>query len=140
MRMRGAVCILLMLLTMPAYSGASAMVPTSALWQLPSGDLGHADRLLKRLESLGVEPSAARARVAALTEKERRLVMERLEHLPAGGDALAVLAFSALVLLLTDILGYTDVYPFVTRSINGEKATRTETGRCVPSAAVEARQ
>jgi len=40
-----------------------------------------------------------------------------VEHLPAGGNAIGVIVGAAvlvfIVLLITDILGYTDVFPFV---------------------------
>jgi hypothetical protein len=45
------------------------------------------------------------------------MVAEQLERLPAGGSAVGVIIGAALivflVLLATDILGYTDVFPFV---------------------------
>jgi hypothetical protein len=40
-----------------------------------------------------------------------------MDQLPAGGDAVGVLIgaslFVFIVLLITDILGFTDVFPFV---------------------------
>ena len=42
---------------------------------------------------------------------------DQIERLPAGGSAIGVIIGAALivflVLLATDILGYTDVFPFV---------------------------
>jgi uncharacterized protein DUF6627 len=68
-----------------------------------------------RLQSLGVDPASARARVAALSDEEAARLAAQLDELPAGGDVLwaAVLVF--LVLLFTDIMGYTKIFPF-TRS------------------------
>jgi hypothetical protein len=67
--------------------------------------------------ALGVDPAEARARVAALTDDELAQVAGRLDALPAGGDGLGVVLGVGLVvflvLLVTDILGYTRVFPFV---------------------------
>lgn len=68
-----------------------------------------------RLQSLGVDPASAKARVAALSDEEAARLAAQMDELPAGGDVLwaAVLVF--LVLLFTDIMGYTKIFPF-TRS------------------------
>lgn len=69
-----------------------------------------------RLISLGVDPAAAAERVEALTDAEAIALAERMDRLPAGGDALGTLVFVFLVLLVTDILGYTDIFPFVKKT------------------------
>jgi hypothetical protein len=71
------------------------------------------------LTAHGIRPEEARARVDALSDAEIRGLASRIDGLPAGGDAVgaiigaAVLVF--LVLLITDILGFTSVFPFVNR-------------------------
>jgi hypothetical protein len=70
-----------------------------------------------RLESYGVNPADVQARLDALSDDEVAQLAERLDSLPAGGDGIIgaiVLVF--LVLLITDIVGLTKVFPF-TRSI-----------------------
>lgn len=65
----------------------------------------------------GVDLSEARQRVASLSDAELAQVAQAMDQLPAGGDGLgavigaAVLIF--LVLLITDILGFTNVFNFV---------------------------
>jgi hypothetical protein len=68
-----------------------------------------------RLEALGVDPAKARDRVAALSDAEAAQLAAQLDWLPAGGDILGVAVLIFLVLLFTDIMGYTKVFPF-TRS------------------------
>ena len=69
------------------------------------------------LSDRGVDLSAARARVQALSDDEVMAVADRIDQLPAGGsDIIGTLVFIFLVLLVTDILGFTKVFPF-TRSI-----------------------
>ena len=66
-----------------------------------------------QLQAYGVSAAEVKARVAALTEAEAAELATRIGELPAGGVSIlgaALIVF--LVLLLTDILGYTKVFPF----------------------------
>lgn len=67
------------------------------------------------LETLGVSKEDAYRRVSGLNDRELAQLASDLESAPAGGIVGAIV-FVFLVLLLTDILGFTKVYPF-TRSI-----------------------
>lgn len=68
-----------------------------------------------RLEALGVDPAKARQRVAALSDAEAAQLAAQLDELPAGGDLLGAAVLIFLVLLFTDMMGYTKIFPF-TRS------------------------
>ena len=71
------------------------------------------DDVRTRLQEFGVDPAAARARVDALNGDEVAALAGRIDQLPAGGtDLLGVLLFVFIVLLITDILGFTKVFPF----------------------------
>lgn len=72
----------------------------------------------RQLVAMGVDPQAAQERVAALSDQEIQSLNGRVQSLPAGGDVLGIAVFIFLVLLLTDILGYTDVFPFVKKTVN----------------------
>lgn len=71
----------------------------------------------KHLVAWGVNPEEAKARVDSLTDQEIEKIAASIDQLPAGGDALGAIVGAALVifivLLITDILGFTDVFPFV---------------------------
>lgn len=73
------------------------------------------DEVRAELVKLGVDPAAAQARVDALSADEAAIAAERMPALPAGGDGgvIGAIVFIFLVLLVTDLLGLTDVYPFV---------------------------
>jgi hypothetical protein len=82
----------------------------------------HRDRLIELLQReevrtalivRGVDPLEAQARVAGLTDAEVQSLANDIDQLPAGGGALGLAVLVFLVLLLTDILGYTDIFPFV---------------------------
>ena len=69
------------------------------------------------LQERGISLEQARARVAALTDDEVATVATTLDTAPAGAsDVLGVIVTIFVVLLITDILGFTKVFPF-TRSI-----------------------
>jgi hypothetical protein len=67
-----------------------------------------------QLQELGIKPSEAGARVASLTDAEVQRVAARLDQRHAGGDPLGTVVSAALfvfiVLLITDIVGVTDVF------------------------------
>jgi hypothetical protein len=64
-----------------------------------------------RLEAHGVRAADVQARVAALTDDEAATLAARIDELPAGGVVGLILTVF-LVLLITDILGFTKVFPF----------------------------
>ena len=72
-----------------------------------------------QLTEFGVDPAMAEARVNGLSDAEVQKIVGRIDELPAGQDALGAILGTALlifiVLLITDILGLTDVFPFVRR-------------------------
>lgn len=74
--------------------------------------LGRAD-VRAQLVELGVDPAAAEARVAQMSDAEVAALAQRVQALPAGAGAVEVLALLFVVLIITDILGYTDVFTFV---------------------------
>jgi len=71
----------------------------------------------KQLEAWGVNSEEAKACVDSLTDQEIAEMTAQIDQMPAGGSALGTIVFAALiaflVLLVTDILGYTDIFPFV---------------------------
>jgi hypothetical protein len=73
----------------------------------------------KSLISQGIDPDEAKIRVESLSDSEAIAIADQIEQLPAGGSAIGVIIGAALiiflVLLATDILGYTDVFPFVNK-------------------------
>jgi hypothetical protein len=67
----------------------------------------------QQLVSLGVDVQQARERVAAMTDEELQTLNGKLKELPAGGDVIGAVVLIFLVLLITDIAGFTDIFPFV---------------------------
>jgi hypothetical protein len=69
------------------------------------------------LVSQGIDPQEAANRIDSLTDEEARFVADQLDQMPAGGGFfttfLVIVFIVFLILLLTDIAGYTDIFPFV---------------------------
>ena len=64
----------------------------------------------------GIDPQEAQARAESLSDAEAVRLASAIETLPAGGSSLGLIVGAILlvfiVLLITDIMGYTDVFPF----------------------------
>ena len=101
----------------------AAMIGTEQVAQARSADAARAllneafarADVQARLQALGVSASDAGERVAALTDDEALRLAGEIDKAPAGG-IIEVILFVFFVLLVTDILGFTKVFPF-TRSI-----------------------
>lgn len=79
--------------------------------------LSRAD-LADQLRSAGVDPVHLQSRIDNLTDDEVAMLNEQLDQLPAGGSIVGTAVFIFIVLLVTDILGYTDIFPFVKKTVN----------------------
>jgi len=71
------------------------------------------DDVRQQLQAMGVQPEVAKKRIAMMTDAEVASLNQRLEEMPAGSDALGILLFILLVFVITDIIGATDIFPFI---------------------------
>ncbi|MGC4366186.1 PA2779 family protein [Hydrogenophaga sp. R2] len=76
-----------------------------------SGFLARED-VRKELMAQGVNADDAIARVQAMSDVEVAQLAQRVDKAPAGAGVVGVLFTIFLILLVTDILGFTKVYPF----------------------------
>jgi len=107
--------LLIVSLVAPIPAHAAMLSTESAL----GSDRERIARILDRidvqsqLQAYGVNAADVKARVGALTDAEAAELAARIDELPAGGvSILGAILIVFLVLLLTDILGYTKVFPF----------------------------
>ncbi len=70
------------------------------------------DDVRDQLVAQGVDPAEVEARVAALSDAEAAQMADQLDQLPAGASVVGALFAVFVILLVTDILGLTNVYPF----------------------------
>lgn len=67
----------------------------------------------EQLVNYGVELNEVEARVAALSDQEVLQMADQLDNMPAGANAvIGALLTVFIVLLVTDLLGLTNVFPF----------------------------
>ncbi len=106
-------------LGMPLPAHAALIATDSAL---ASADRGRVAAMLERsdvraqLQAYGANAEDVKARVDALTDEEVAQLARSMDALPAGGDGIGAIVGAALfvflVLLITDLLGLTKVFPF----------------------------
>ena len=116
----------MVLLTVPYQSVLAAMIETEAALDItPAGQKArnHIKTILARedaqalLRAQGIDPLEAMARVDSLTDAEAQQVADQIAELPAGGGFfvtfLLVVGIIVIILIITDALGYTNVFTFV---------------------------
>jgi outer membrane protein OmpA-like peptidoglycan-associated protein len=116
----------------------AAMIGTESIINVDRGQSprDYLNNLLAREEiqavliSQGIDPQEAQDRIDNLSDDEIGKFVHEMDQLPAGGgffETFIVIVFLIfLILLVTDISGYTDVFPFVKKNAS-KKITRDET-------------
>ena len=116
---------LMLLIAVPYQTILAQMIPTEVTNETNKvqeardflNELISRDDIQNYLTNQGIDPDEAKMRVESLTDSEAIALADQIEQLPAGGGAVGVIIGAALivflVLLVTDILGYTDIFPFV---------------------------
>ena len=109
----------------PYQSAMAAMIETDAVIDADRGQSAREylnsflarEDVINALITQGIDPQEAKIRIDSLTDQEAQFIADKLKQLPAGGDffvALLIIVFVVFVILLiTDIAGYTDIFPFV---------------------------
>lgn len=94
----------------PDYISTEAAASSGAQERLQSL-LARAD-LAALLAERGVSAEQLRERVAALTDAEAEAMLAQIDSAPAGAGIVGTLFTVFVILLVTDILGLTKVFPF----------------------------
>jgi outer membrane protein OmpA-like peptidoglycan-associated protein len=106
-------------------SVSAAMIGTETIINVDRGQNPRDDlnNLLARkdiqaaLISQGIDPQEAQARIDNLSDDEIGKLVHEMDRMHAGGGFfetfIVIVFFTFLILLITDISGYTDVFPFV---------------------------
>jgi len=103
-------------LGLPVHAG---MLPTDAANPARARVLTVLERsdVQAQLQANGVSPADVKARVAAMSDDEVAQLAGQIDGLPAGGtDVLGFILVVFVILLITDILGFTHIFP-VTKSV-----------------------
>ncbi|MDG4812133.1 PA2779 family protein [Hydrogenovibrio sp. 3SP14C1] len=121
MRKTIAMSVLLSLFSLITLPVQAAMVNTKQLVQEQSmaAERAKLSSMMQREDvqaqfvQMGVSPDDVQQRVASLTDAEVAQLNHQMEQIPAGGDVLGVVVLIFLVFIVTDIIGATDIFPFV---------------------------
>ena len=117
--------VFMFLISGPCQSAMAAMIETESVVNTDRAQnareylksLLAREDLKSALVSQGIDPGEAEYRLNSLTDEEATRIADQLQELPAGGGffttLLIVLFLVFLILLITDITGYTDIFPFV---------------------------
>jgi hypothetical protein len=115
----------MLLISGPFQSAYAAIIGTEIVLESARGQeaRGYLNQLVARediqnaLVAQGIGPAEARARIDSLSDAEAINAADKFDQLPAASgffETLLIVAFLVfLILLITDIAGYTDVFPFV---------------------------
>lgn len=67
----------------------------------------------EKLIEMGVSPELAMVRVDQLTPQEVAQFNQNVENMPAGSGVLGVIVLFAVIFIITDVIGATDIFPFI---------------------------
>jgi hypothetical protein len=67
----------------------------------------------EELLALGVNPANVEKRIDLMTHEEIAQLNQQIDELPAGGDVLGILLVIFIVFVITDVIGATDIFPFI---------------------------
>ena len=67
----------------------------------------------EQLQLNGVDDGEAVMRVSSLSDKQVRRIRQSFDEMPAGADAAGTVLVIFLVFVMTDLMGATDIFPFI---------------------------
>ncbi len=107
----------LLSLSIPAQA---AMVGTAQILGNASGQIfdqkimqQKRDWIQAQLEQAGVSQVDSSLRVSSMSDDQVKQIHQRMHEMPAGAGAAGTALFIFLVLVITDLMGATDIFPFI---------------------------
>ena len=119
---------LMMAVSMPLGIAQAALVGTEQVIDPSQAEMNRGrvaafiarDDVRGELRRMGVDPAEADRRVAVMSDVEIQRVAKKIDETPAGqgavGAVIGAVVLIFIILLVTDLLGLTDVFPFVKRN------------------------
>ena len=71
------------------------------------------DAARQQLQAWGVSPEQINNRIDSLTDAELARINGQLDNLNAGGNILGIILVIFIVFVITDVIGATDIFPFI---------------------------
>lgn len=119
---------LMLAMSMPLGVAQAALVGTEQLVAPSNAEADRArvvafvarDDVRTEMRKMGVNPDEAAQRVAVMSDVEIQRIATEIDKMPAGQSAVGAIVGAVVlifvILLITDLLGLTDVFPFVKRN------------------------
>ncbi len=117
--------VLMLIVSIPCQSVLAALIDTETVLDSVRGQEAH-DQLKQFLAredvqaaliAHGIDPMEAKRRIDALSDDEVIRIADQIDQLPTGGGAvetlLVIILALFLVLVILDLVGVTDVFPFI---------------------------
>ena len=123
---------LMMAVSMPLGIAQAALVGTEQVIDPSQAEMNRGlvaafiarDDVRGELRRMGVDPAEADRRVAVMSDVEIQRIAKKIDETPAGqgaaGAVIGAIVTIFIILLITDLLGLTDIFPFVKRNKNAE--------------------
>jgi hypothetical protein len=73
----------------------------------------HRADVQQQLLAMGVNAAEIESRINQMTQDEVAQLNQQINQLPAGGDGLGIVILVFLVFVITDVIGATDIFPFI---------------------------
>jgi hypothetical protein len=67
----------------------------------------------EQLLDMGVNTAELESRVSQMTQQEIAQLNQQINDLPAGGDILGIIVLIFIIFVITDVIGATDIFPFI---------------------------
>jgi len=67
----------------------------------------------QQLHAMGVTTADIEDRVSQMTGEEVAQLNQQINDLPAGGDVLGIIVLIFIIFVITDVIGATDIFPFI---------------------------
>lgn len=75
------------------------------------------EQVQQQLLSMGVSPADVENRIQHMSHVEIAQLNQKIDELPAGSGVLGAVVFIFVVFVVTDVIGATDIFPFI-RPVN----------------------
>ena len=118
--------VVMLVASMPLGAAQAALVGTGQIVEKSAIDADRAhiaaflsrEDIRRQMQAMDVNADEAARRVAMMSDAEVRDVAARIGKLPAGqatvaGEVLGVLLVIFIIFVVTDLLGATDIFPFI---------------------------
>lgn len=116
-----SILLSLSLMMMPMVSSQAAIIGNDDMFASTETSLDRGmiiealdrDAVKQQLADLGISQEQALERINQMTDQEIVQLNQQLADLPAGGDILGYIVLIFLVFVITDVIGATDIFPFI---------------------------